>query len=538
MIKTFKRIIKPFLIKFIILSIIIIISNTSIILVPYYNGKFIDSLVTLESIDNIKKYAFLVIAFSLLNAITAISSEYIQLTLSEQIKFINKFNIIDKLRKIPFLKFKEFDPVYLYQRIEQDSATIVDFVLQNIVLIFIYGVKLIVVFYILLKINVYIAGFVGILMPIYLFVYSKFREPLRNKSFIVRETQNEYYKDMNQQLEYMYVIKLNAKYNDENTFLRKSFNRFIGVYKEYARMLMIFNFSQGGISFIFQTLTLVLGGYYVINKDMTIGELAVIGNYYGIIESIIKYYYTLGKDYQNFIVANKRNSELLKISNDEIGNIKINVITHLSANLTYKYNEKKIVLDKKEIELSLGDILLIRGENGKGKTTIIQLINGILRGKDVDIRYNDIDIDKINLEYMREKAISNVPQDITIKNISVLEFLEVNMENMNNDFDNIKKKLLYRGSDEDRYMIDFLLENLHKSISELSGGDKQFLYILKELSQDKSMLVLDEPSSNLDYIRIEWLKKYINNVRDKKIIIIITHDDRLNFSNSKILNLD
>lgn len=58
MIKTFKRIIKPFLTKFIILSIIIIISNTSIILVPYYNGKFIDSLVTLESIDNIKNNAF------------------------------------------------------------------------------------------------------------------------------------------------------------------------------------------------------------------------------------------------------------------------------------------------------------------------------------------------------------------------------------------------------------------------------------------------------------------------------------------------
>lgn len=531
------KILKLYKSRFLFFSFCVALTNLLMLLVPYYNEKFIDSLILLKNIDDVKKYAGLVIIFSVINTVSEVLSGYIKVILVEKLKFNIKFGLINKLRSVSYLKFKEFNPSYLYQRIEQDSATTVGFVVENVVPVFIYGIKLIGVFYILLTINVYIAGLVVILIPIYLFIYSTFKEPLRAKNLKVREQQNMHYKDMSEQLELMYSIKLNAEYDKENGNLNTSFSHFMYSYKNYIKTLMVFNFSQGGVSFLFQIITLILGGYYVVMKKMSVGELAVISTYYGMLESIVKYYYSLGKDYQNFLVADRRNKELLAMTSEEEGSVAFDEIHTLDTKITYSYKDRVEVLSNICFNMSKGELLVITGENGSGKSTLIQLLNGILREETACPIYNGENITCIDTTYLRRNAISNVPQNIDIRECTVSDYLELNISDIENEITRIKEFFHYDDSREDKHLIDFIRGNVEEKVSNLSGGDKQLLCIIKAFYKNKSMLILDEPTAHLDYIRVEWFKKYINRIKKNKLIIIITHDDRLEFSGEKKLYL-
>jgi hypothetical protein len=343
-----------------------------------------------------------------------------------------------------------------------------------------------------------------------------FKKPLKDKNFEIREMQNKYYSTMNEQFTYMYNIKINSEYGNENKKMTSFFSRYIKSFKGYIGLISIFSLSQNSIALIFQIITIIIGIYFIIKKQMTVGSLVVVSSYFNITENTIKYYYNLAGDYITFKVADKRNDELLNFEEEQNGKKLISEVYNLQGNITYGY-DKKLFKDLK-IDLQLSDILYIIGENGCGKTTLIQILNGIINDKNILLKINGVNYTDIDMLGLRKNSISNVPQKIYMLDGKVRDYLK------NTDI-------------KEDFILNFFRLNEDKDVRNLSGGDLQFLMLVNKLFAKKQLVILDEPTSNLDVSRKLWLKEYIKRTRKGRIYVIVTHNKDEIIENSKIIYL-
>lgn len=172
-----------------------------------------------------------------------------------------------------------------------------------------------------------------------------------------------------------------------------------------------------------------------------------------------------------------------------------------------------IIIDSKYIVKSLsftlnkGDKLAIIGEEGNGKSTLLKCLLGICNYAKVEgtINYNGNSIGYLQQSLNEED-----------NNKKVFDYV------FKNEFDYYNKtNRLYK------YLKELQLNDqiFSQKIKFLSGGEKIKVSILKILLEENDILVLDEPTNDLDIETLEWLENFINNIN--KPIIYVSHDETL-----------
>ncbi len=204
-------------------------------------------------------------------------------------------------------------------------------------------------------------------------------------------------------------------------------------------------------------------------------------------------------------------------------------------NLTFSYdkNSKKIFEDT-NFTINSGDKILIRGQSGKGKSTLLDLIVGLQKPVSGNIVINE------NKEFQNNISIFNslgyVSQKIFIFNES-LEF-NITLKDNEKEIDNEKLQNVIKLS-----CIDFhsKIKNKKQSLGEfgssLSGGQKQRLMIARALYKSDEFLIMDEPTSSLDY---KTGNSIIEKLTSKKnlTVIMVTHDNKFNEYFNKIYEIN
>ncbi len=188
------------------------------------------------------------------------------------------------------------------------------------------------------------------------------------------------------------------------------------------------------------------------------------------------------------------------------------------SNITFKYNEN-IILNNINLSVNKGDIIVIIGESGSGKSTFLKLLNALIPPTKGKIFFNGKDIYSYNPSNLRKK-ICFIPQvPIAISENVFNEFKIINPE--------IKKE------DVAHLLHEFKLnENiLNKSMNNLSIGQQQRISILRGIINKPEIILLDEPTSSLDEENIEILIEIIKKLNSKFQIsfIVVTHN--LKFGN-------
>ena len=199
-------------------------------------------------------------------------------------------------------------------------------------------------------------------------------------------------------------------------------------------------------------------------------------------------------------------------------------------NVTLGYDDH-IVLKNINMEINENDFICVVGPNGSGKSTLIKGILGLIKPLKGKIVYNDL----------KHNFVGYMPQETKVDNNFPASVFEIVLSGTLNK---IGFKLFYSKKEKEIAESNLKLLNIfdlkNKNFCDLSGGQRQKVLLARALSATTKLIILDEPSNNLDSKSKKDLYDTITKLnKDKKIsVIMITHDlDHDNLIGNKILSL-
>lgn len=513
--------------KFVIYIVISIISSILGLISPYISGLFIDNLVSNRSVYLLYKYIFIILSISIVKIVINYFANIIYIKLQTISAFSLNVDIIEHIKKIPLKQFNKMDSIYINHRINNDSNSIITFYIKTITGITINLITIFYASYFLFKINYYIFALLLILVLIYIFFYNIFKNSLYNKSYKQKEAQNVFFTKMNEQLKYIKFIKTHSV---NEIFKQKLIDYFEILLRNsiiYAKISYIYSSNNGFIKLIAQLTIYILGGLQVIKGNLTIGYLTILINYFNIILESSTYFFDLSKEYQDNVVYYNRLQELLSLEKENNGHVILKKINTIEVkNLNFSYNDDSII---KGVNLCFkkGNIYSILGDNGTGKSTLIDILIGLhINDYTGKILYNGIDIKEINMTYARRNLMGITEQNPCYFKDTILNNLQLNQTKPKEEIDNLTellnlKKFILKQNNN----IKTIIEEPEKS---LSGGEKQKISLIRTFLKNGDLIILDEPTSALDNDSIKKFETYINNIKKEKIIIIISHNKKIN----------
>ena len=196
---------------------------------------------------------------------------------------------------------------------------------------------------------------------------------------------------------------------------------------------------------------------------------------------------------------------------------KNSIITFENVSLSYG---KRIILDQISFKINQGQIFGMLGPNGVGKSTIFNLLTGLISPDTGSIKINDVDVTAYPV-YLRTKKfkVGYVPQyggyfnDLTLHE-NLRAIAEIVIENKTLRLDKVENLI-----------SKFELENVKNIKAKfLSGGQKKKLVIALSLLSDPKILLLDECFAALDVLTIRMLQEIIVNLQQESSITICICD--------------
>ena len=193
------------------------------------------------------------------------------------------------------------------------------------------------------------------------------------------------------------------------------------------------------------------------------------------------------------------------------------------TNLYFSYpTRKEFSVSKLSMVIKKGDSVGIIGETGSGKSTLINLLIGLLKPSE-----GTVDVDKLNINSNLSewyKKIGYVPQSVYLTDDSIRKNIAFGLMDDHIDDDLVVKALEKANLNE---FINSLPKGLETIVGEkgimLSGGQQQRIGIARALYRDPEILILDEATSSLDSLTEKKIMDSVQSLKRKKTLIIVTH---------------
>lgn len=196
------------------------------------------------------------------------------------------------------------------------------------------------------------------------------------------------------------------------------------------------------------------------------------------------------------------------------------MITYKNVSMSYPDSGK--VLDDLNFNIKKGEFFVIVGPSGSGKTTTLKLINILIEQTEGDIYFKDKKLKDYPLRDLRLNIGYVLQQIALFPNLTVAENISLipEMKKMN-------KKVIAERTDELLEQVGLDPDKYRNRLPEdLSGGEKQRIGILRAISANPEILLMDEPFSALDPISKTQLQDLIKKIHDdyKITTVFVTHD--------------
>ncbi len=190
---------------------------------------------------------------------------------------------------------------------------------------------------------------------------------------------------------------------------------------------------------------------------------------------------------------------------------------------------EKLVLENLSLEARPGELTLVRGVNGAGKTTMIKLLCRLYDCTDGAIYIDGVNIRNFDLRELRTN-ISVMFQDFAQYDFTVSENIGLgDLENWNG-LERIQEAARLSSADEVITNLpkgyDTLLGKYFENGEELSMGQWQRIALARALNTDSQVLVLDEPTSWMDGGAQERFNKQLSTLKQDRVLFLVNHSDK------------
>lgn len=210
------------------------------------------------------------------------------------------------------------------------------------------------------------------------------------------------------------------------------------------------------------------------------------------------------------------------------------------SNLNYLIGER-VLFESAQLHIKPREKIGLVGLNGTGKTTLLKIINGEITPDSGEIsKRNDCSIGFLNqnlLSFQSNESIVAVVMDAFKEAVEYEIKIEHLLKQLESDY---SEQLVHTlATVQERYEalggytlqsqaeeilegVGFKTSDLHRPLSEFSGGWKMRVMLAKLLLEKPSILMLDEPTNHLDLPTIQWVENYLKNYEG--VVIIVSHD--------------
>ncbi|WP_033164064.1 ABC transporter ATP-binding protein [Clostridium sp. KNHs205] len=531
--KFFFRKLKGYYKLIIPISFTILITAILGLYVPLLNKNILDKGILLKDFNYIKRTILLFIIVYFIKCLMEVLNSYLIARLNTDLRVQLFKDSFQHLVKLPLSYFEKNEVTKIYNNISTDINTIskisdgslfsvlsqIIYFIGGIICLFnisstlaIIGLLSIPLKYIMIG---YFSGKNKKLTKEYLIINSQFANWLQDSIAGIRE------------------VKLYNLFENKN----KELTSIKTISAKYEKMFSLISTLKDQVD-LFNTQVVVMlvylvGTYILISGEITYGEILAFLTYLVYVTSPVTSFSNLKFIFASITPSAKRLYDLLHTSTEEDTEkdktLSIDDVFKLEfQKVSYSINEKVILKDI-SFNLSSGDRIAIVGDNGSGKSTLINLIARFINPSTGEILINGKNVKEYNINSYRDNiSIADSKSymfDYSIyNNINICNQLEtINVEELD---------IAIAKSEFDNNLIDETKNLSIRNSKNLSSGEKQKIIIARSLSNERSIMIFDEATSNIDLKSRKKIESVIANEFEQSITIFVTHnlDSLTNFN--------
>ncbi len=197
--------------------------------------------------------------------------------------------------------------------------------------------------------------------------------------------------------------------------------------------------------------------------------------------------------------------------------------------LTMEYSSggyKVRPIDSLDLDVSTGELVLLLGASGCGKTTLLSMIARLLTPTHGTIHFGDTDVTALSgreLTEYRRRTVGIVFQAFNlIPSLTARENVQIALQSAK-----VPRAAARTRAEEVLTQVD-LSDRMHHLPGDMSGGQQQRVAIARALALDPPLVLADEPTAHLDYIQVDGVLRLLRDLATPgRIVVVATHDDRL-----------
>lgn len=522
--------------EFLLFVCMLLLSFFVSLMSPYFNGAFLDFLTYNYVIEEVLKFSILIASLGILGAAISYFANMTTTKILTKTAFSLLLDLVHHIEHMKLCYVERQNAAYVTQRIFNDVIQVTTFVASNFLTSILYFVQAIGIAMLFLYIDPLLLAMVVILLIPYIILFIRMKEPLYKSLREKKEADNRIFGKMSDQIRNVFYTQLNSSFEQSNKTFRKEFSQYLPYVLRANQLNYFFSSTDSVLSTIFQSIMFIFGGIQIINGKMSIGEFIMINSYFSLMLKSVKYFVTIYKSFQDASASYSRILEFLQTPEMPTGSMEVTQIDAIDIdNLSYEFtspNGKAKLFNNLSKKLTAGNVYAIVGSNGTGKSTLLKIIAGLYESED-SVRINNYPLFRINMNGVRQALYSIVPQKLLVPSGTVQDYLAEMLGIPSQDISAVLKKSYLLGNYA--RSITLLLNN---ECITLSGGELRKLHLWLALNKHSNVLILDEPSIELDQKSKNELVESLREDPFHRIIIIMTHDTSIIDNADHVIEID
>jgi ABC-type multidrug transport system fused ATPase/permease subunit len=513
--------------KIILLGIIlIIVKSLAALVLPYASKTLIDDVIPSRDVSTLTILLVVVCIAILIQAVSSFSLTRLLSVEAQHLISVLRAKVQRKLLTLPISFFDNNKSGALVSRVMNDVEGVRNLVGTGLVQLVGGSITAVISLVILIKINALMTFFV--LVPVAIFAvvalkaFGYIRPIFRDRGKINAEVTGR----LTETLNGVRVIKgFNAENQENKTFEEGVERLFLNVKKSLTATALITSSSTFLLGLASAGI-MGIGGYFIMNNTMTIGEFVSFTLFLGFMIAPIVQMSNIGSQLTEAMAGLDRTQELMEMTEEDNPETRTVVLDDIVGDMVFEdvsfsYEKSKEVLHHISFKAPSGSVTALVGSSGSGKTTIAGLAASFLNPTEGKVTVDGIDLSTVNLSSFRSH-LGVVLQDDFLYEGTIRENILFPRPNATEAQLLAAVKGAYVNEFTDRFE-DGLDTVIGERGVKLSGGQRQRITIARALLADPKIIILDEATSNLDTESESFIQKSLHILMKDRTTFVIAH---------------